>query len=202
MYAIFIEQYNDVLQTGKNELWTSAIKKNLESLGFAYVWLNINDYIEVNMLNRRLKDQYIQTWFENINNLSKLYYYAKMKNIYCFEDNWTLIRSEKLIMLITRLRLASHDLEIEIGRHNRIDRNNRICKLCNSNAIETEFQFVMVCPLYKDLRRKYTSFSSWPTDNRFIRYMALSDKVMLLKIAHFLENAFKIRSEKIANMNI
>ena len=38
MYAIFIEQYNDVLQTGKNELWTSAIKKNLESLGFAYVW--------------------------------------------------------------------------------------------------------------------------------------------------------------------
>ena len=60
MYAIFIEQYNDVLQTGKNELWTSAIKKNLESLGFAYVWLNINDYIDVNMLNRRLRDQYIK----------------------------------------------------------------------------------------------------------------------------------------------
>ena len=202
MYAIFIEQYNDVLQTGKNELWTSAIKKNLESLGFAYVWLNINDYIDVNMLNRRQRDQYIQTWFENINNLSKLYYYAKMKNMYCFEDYLTLIRSEKLRMLITRLRLASYDLEIEIGRHNRIDRNNRICKLCNSNAIETEFHFVMVCPLYKDLRRKYIPFSSWPTVNRFIRYMALSNKVMLLKIAHFLENAFKIRSEKIANMNI
>ena len=60
----------------------------------------------------------------------------------------------------------------------------------------------MVCPLYKDLRRKYIPFSSWPTVNRFIRYMALSNKVMLLKIAHVLENAFKIRSEKIANMNI
>ena len=47
MYAIFIEQYNDVLQTGKNELWTSVIKKNLESLVFAYMWLNINDYIDV-----------------------------------------------------------------------------------------------------------------------------------------------------------
>ena len=60
-----------------------------------------------------------------------------MKNMYCFEDYLTLIISEKLRMLITRLRLASHHLEIEIGRHNRIDRNNRICKLCNSNAIET-----------------------------------------------------------------
>ena len=49
---------------------------------------------------------------------------------------------------------------------------------------------------------KYIPFSSWSTVNRFIRYMALSNKVMLLKIAHFLENAFKIRSEKIANMNI
>ena len=122
--------------------------------------------------------------------------------MYCFEDYLTSIRSEKLRMPITRLRLASHDLEIEIGRHNRIDRNNRICKLCNSNAIETEFHFVMVCPLYKDLRRKYIPFSSWPTVNRFIRYMDLSNKVMLLKIAHFFENAFKIRSEKIANMNI
>ena len=103
---------------------------------------------------------------------------------------------------LPKITPSIYDLEIEIGRHNRIDRNNRICKLCNSNAIETEFHFVMVCPLYKDLRRKYIPFSSWPTVNRFIRYMALSNKVMLLKIAHFLENAFKIRSEKIANMNI
>ena len=40
------------------------------------------------------------------------------------------------------------------GRNLGIERNLRYCLFCN-NVVECEFQFVMVCPLYKELRLKY-----------------------------------------------
>jgi hypothetical protein len=53
---------------------------------------------------------------------------------------------------ITRFRISSHDLAIERGRYVHIDRNSRFCKSCNVNVIENEYNFLLVCPAYSDLR--------------------------------------------------
>jgi hypothetical protein len=45
---------------------------------------------------------------------------------------------------IARLRLNLHNLNIEIGRHNNIERNRRYCVICNSDDIEDKFHFVLI----------------------------------------------------------
>ena len=60
---------------------------------------------------------------------------------------------------------------------------------------------MMVCPLYKDIRRKYISNISWPTVNKFIRIMSTMNKTMVLNIAHFLDAAFELRTEILSNVN-
>ena len=51
--------------------------------------------------------------------------------------------------------------EIETGRYFRIAPQERICKCCTSNNIESEHHFWLVCPLYTDLRRKYLPRFCW-----------------------------------------
>ena len=55
---------------------------------------------------------------------------------------------------ITRLRLSSVDLEIEKGRFNGTERNNRKCKICSLD-IEDEYHFILICPAYVDLRKMF-----------------------------------------------
>lgn len=55
---------------------------------------------------------------------------------------------------ISRVRLASHNLAVESGRPNDICRGERVCEFCKS-SIQDEFHFVIICPLYNDLRMKY-----------------------------------------------
>ena len=56
---------------------------------------------------------------------------------------------------LCKLRLSSHDLAIEKGRHNNINRENRLCRYCNMNVIENELHFLFVYPKYRHLSIKY-----------------------------------------------
>ena len=46
-------------------------------------------------------------------------------------------------------------LEIEKGRHRKIDRSERFCKQCNFQSVETEEHFLLECKKYDTLRQKY-----------------------------------------------
>ena len=56
---------------------------------------------------------------------------------------------------IAQLRLSAHKLDIEVGRHKDIDRNNRICMYCRTGEIETEEHFLFGCPNYKREREMF-----------------------------------------------
>ena len=52
--------------------------------------------------------------------------------------------------------MSSHRLKVETGRWQQpiaIAFNERKCTLCLK--LEDEFHFLLECPLYKDLRKKY-----------------------------------------------
>ena len=49
-------------------------------------------------------------------------------------------------MAFTRIRLMSHDLQIEIGRWSRTPRDLRVCP-CDGQATQTEHQVLMECAL-------------------------------------------------------
>ena len=56
---------------------------------------------------------------------------------------------------ITCFRTSSHNLNVEVGRHNNIVREQRLCTMCNLHDIEDEFQFILKCPLYGDEKKIY-----------------------------------------------
>ena len=52
--------------------------------------------------------------------------------------------------------MSTHKLEIETGRYKNIDKEKRVCKVCNLSKIESEEHFLLECPKYSH-HRKYFS---------------------------------------------
>ena len=70
-----------------------------------------------------------------------------------------IVNIKKFKIALAKLRVSSHRLEIEMGRlarPERIEFDDPKCKLCNK--LEDEFHFVLECPLYNDIRKKYISY--------------------------------------------
>ena len=110
-------------------------------------------YIPV--LRTRLRDTCIAQWREGMELCSSLYLFREFKTIFERSAYLNQLHNVKYRHILATLRLSSHKLNIEIGRHNKIERQDRKCIRCNSNHIEDEFHFVLVCPDYINLRNTY-----------------------------------------------
>ena len=80
-----------------------------------------------------------------------------------FEKYLEYIIKDKFRKSFTASRISVHNLEIERGRYHNILRNLRTCKLCNMQAVESEFHFLLTCPAYRQLRHQYIGLASWVT---------------------------------------
>lgn len=147
--------------------WAYQIKHILETHGLLYLWLD-QDYMDINydFIKQRILDNYKQTWFSNIHNSPRLSLYSRIKNDFCFERYLDVIKEKKYLFALCRLRVSAHSLLIETGRHMNIPRENRICKNCTMNVIENEFHFILVCPRFREIRKKYLKpyFCHWPSN--------------------------------------
>ena len=112
----------------------------------------------------------VQTIVEaQIINSNRLVTYSNIKFDFGLETYLQVIQSFKIRRALTRFRISSHSLAIETGRHHNKERSNRKCIYCNMNIIESEFHFMLICPLYADLRSKYLNryYCRWPTVHKF-----------------------------------
>ena len=78
----------------------------------------------------------------------KLVFLGKIKSHFGAED-YLLMNNGKLRQKITQLRLASHKLEIELGRHKGITRDGRTCMYCRMGKVESEEHFLFECTNYE-----------------------------------------------------
>ena len=120
-------------------------------------------------IKQRILDQYYQSWYNEINNSQRLASYSRIKHSFELEPYLDIIKERKYKIASSKVCLSSHNLEIEKGRYRNIPRLERKCKFCQMNVVENEFHFLLACPVYNDLRRKYLKpyFCSWPTLNEF-----------------------------------
>ena len=88
-------------------------------------------------------------------------------------------------------------LEIERGRYFNIPREERKCKLCHVNSVENEYHFLLVCPLYRELRKKYLKsyYCRWPTLNKFDQLMSSKSKNELFNLSKYIYFVTKLRDE-------
>ena len=129
------------------------INSLLDSLGLSYMHMKSDiTNSDVEIVIGQIKDSYIQNWFSDLDNSAKLQYYRSFKSYFEHEKYLDCVNNNNYRITMTRLRCSSHHLLIEEGRYNNILRENKICKMCNWNVIENEYHFILICPLYRQLR--------------------------------------------------
>ena len=99
----------------------------------------------------------------------------------------------RLYPLFCQIRLSSHNLEIETGRHNNVLLNNRICKLCKRD-VEDEFHFVLVCPHFEVIRKRFIKKYYWQKPNvfKFVQLLSVHNIHDLCNLGKYVYFAFKV----------
>ena len=121
-----------------------VLSNMLYSNGFGYAWESQsveNGKQFISLIIQRLKDQYLQNWFEKINLSSKLSICILwFQSTYEHEFYLNFITNRIYRRIIAQFKVSAHDLEMERGRYNGVARNDRICKLCR-RTIENSILF-------------------------------------------------------------
>ena len=109
---------------------------------------------EINAFERKFREtkylQYINTWHVNICQYPKLDFYRQIKRDFRIEPHILYVQNKNVQQALTRLRVSSHNLLIERGRHSRpiCPRGERICKFCSLNEIDDVMHFVSNCTFH------------------------------------------------------
>ena len=93
---------------------------------------------------------------------------------------------------------------IDERRYRGIERNERVCPLCTMNVMEDEYHFLLVCPMYSELRKTYLPrfYCRWPSQNKFIKLLNDEQVSVLLKIAKFVYIANEKRLSLLNDLNV
>ncbi|XP_053383686.1 uncharacterized protein LOC128549926 [Mercenaria mercenaria] len=85
--------------------------------------------------------------------------------------------------------LGSMDLEIEKGRYTNTARENRKCKLCDTNSVEDECHFLLRCGCYRDLRELHipSKYYTRPDVNKFNILMSTRNEELIKSTAAVLK---------------
>jgi hypothetical protein len=190
-----VDADNNISYNDKN--WAYQIKSILNSIGMTDLWLN-QDILDIKLfpIKNRIIEMYMQSWYSKINNSSRLQSYCMMKNRFEFEPYLDFIKEDKFRTALTRFKVSSHQLAIETGRYNNIERNERKCLNCNMNVVESEYHFILVCPKFIEIRKQYLKkyYYQWPTIQKFENLFSNKSKLVILNISKYIYNALQLRT--------
>ena len=186
--------------------WISSIKSTLENIGLLNFYNG--DYTAkppfvYRKLFQRLSDIFHQEIFSKINGeRSKLRTYAIFKKEQGFEKYLADIKNTNVRKNVTKFRLSNHKLMIEVGRHQKIDAEQRFCPFC-PNAVEDEFHFLLYCPTYDIQRSAFLdpitsiihNFSLLPDSQKFELVMSHMDP----DLCSFISNSMDVREFLVNN---
>jgi len=180
--------------------WVSNVKLLLNNYGFSYIFEdadNVDFKSFISIFKQRVIDNFIQEWSQSMQTNHVLTNYVLFKNIFNYESYLDLLPSS-LRMFFCRLRLSVHPLRIQTGRYgrNRIDRDQRYCLFCNSQDIEDEYHFMLVCPFLDEIRKKYVPkyYYQRPSMFKFLEMLGIDNKTKLIKISLFIKYALNKRN--------
>jgi hypothetical protein len=148
--------------------WAFNVKQLLANCGMLNMWNE--QYSMIPSINKqRIVHIHIQEWTASVNAWVKLCSYAIFTQSFTMETYLSCVQITKFRTILSRL--GFHDLTIERGRCQHMERNTRLCKCCNMNVVENEYHFVLVCPPYTQLRSKHIKryFCHWPRVNKCVQ---------------------------------
>ena len=163
VYEVLVE---DLHRYPQRRTWAAQVKYILQSYGFNHVWI-AQGARDINILKQRIYDNYLQTWNSQNDQSSRNEFYQLFSSFGC-KPYLNSINNKTFRCNLARFRMSTHSLAVESGRWhkpNKIPRTDRKCFLCED--IEDEYHFLLVCPLYKDLREQYLKRVYWLRPSMF-----------------------------------
>ena len=145
--------------------WCTKIKTLLRDLGFINAW-NVQRVVNVEMFTKNIWETMLNTYkyktMESIKQSdsgTKLRTYKLFKDSFGMEPYLTVVKDPRYRTVLSRLRLSSHNLAVETGRHvnPKVPLTSRLCENCSLQNIEDELHFLLVCPKYASSREKLIS---------------------------------------------
>ena len=128
---ILLAMYNTDKNRPNSIKWVSKVRDLLFTLGFHEVWLNQgvgNKNIFLAEFKIRLNDNFVQNWNSRISESSRA------TSNFNFQLYLETVKVKMFRIALSKLRLSSHRLEIEVGRWARPNRtpiDQRKCHICN-----------------------------------------------------------------------
>ena len=164
-----------------------AVIKNIISLcedsSIIQYYYHLNDNnctLDIERLNRKISnmDSSLIVYYRNLVGLENSCIYSHYINDY-------------YRIIITRWRLSSHKLMVEVGRHRRpiVPREERVCSMCG--VLEDEQHVIFTCPLYDNIRKEYEEVVT----NRTIAKFLNPNSNMVVSTARLLYGIEKLRKD-------
>ena len=114
--------------------WFECIHIVLNICGFSNIWQQqepVNEKWIKNAVAQRLKDQFIQTWSNDMFNSSK----GKINRTFKLDfgcEKYLEKLPKKFRTILLKFRTTNHRLPVETGRWINMPYNDRSCVLCNT----------------------------------------------------------------------
>jgi len=123
------------------------VKSNLDNSGLSYVWnsQNVLNKLDIKVFIKQiLHDQFIQSWYSDINKSSRGHFYSLHKTDFVLEKYLINLKKCRRIQ-ISKLRCSNVKFLIETGRWTGTPRIERMCVLCNNGSIGDELHYLYIC---------------------------------------------------------
>ena len=167
--------------------WVSQVKQLLEMTGFGHVWLNSG--VE-NDFKQRLRDNFGQKVNLELQATSRGTFYVLYNDFFKNNTNYLdVVKTQQHRVALTRLRTSNHRLAVESGRWHKphvLPLIERKCSSCED--LEEEYHFLLVCPMYTELRRKYLPeyYHQRPNMLKFVELMSSKKSNIITKLANYM----------------
>ena len=211
LYLAYLEQKNELIKNGAT--WLTKIKDILDHTGFSFVYtpdigVNTNETNtladEIQKRSREIFEQRTRSYLdEREKNLEgKLVFYSKVKHRYK-KEAYLQIQNIKNRSAIRNMRISTHKLNIETGRHMGISRNERLCDVCDLKTAETEEHFLIDCPIYAKERISFMCHNKLNEKknpnkmnlNTIIKIMTSDDIWLLNKFGRYIRTCLDKRKQ-------
>jgi hypothetical protein len=158
MYKVFL--WSDQIGANNCKNWVFKLKRFLDvnNLANLFVPEDVEGKSIIDQCKERFQVLENNKWFHNLwddrknVNGNKLRTYRLFKTELLSEEYLNINMPRQQRAAFVKLRCGVLPLEIETGRYNRVPLENRKCKLCNLDVVESEKHFLTECPLYDDIR--------------------------------------------------
>lgn len=187
-----------------NNNWSSEIKSIFDTCNMSHIFESRTN-CDIKFLQTVFIGNFVENWKNIIDTSPKLRTYKLFKLNFGSECYLKSCIPRHRRSLLAQFRFGILPLHVETGRFTNVELCNRLCILCNSNAIEDEIHFICNCSFYDDLRKLLFDKVNLVLHSQHFDQLSSEEKLVILcnsfpnDLSKFIEYAFSRRKNFLYN---